>query len=77
MYVLVKSSVWIIKACEEAAVSDDEIDYSEIPEITDFSGFKLLSQHSEYCKPVKEQVAIRFNKVLLAHFRSKGKGRQR
>lgn len=54
MYVLVKSSVWIIKACEEAAVSDDEIDYSEIPEITDFSGFKLLSQHSEYCKPVKE-----------------------
>lgn len=44
----------IIKACETAAVTDDEIDYSEIPEITDFSGFNPLSQHSEYYKPVKE-----------------------
>lgn len=66
----------IIKACEDVAVPDDEIDYSEIPEITDFSGFKPLSQHPEFYKPVKEQVSIRFNKVLLAHFRSKGKGWQ-
>ena len=56
----------IIEACEAVAVPDDKIDYSEIPEITDFSGFKPLSQHSEYFKPVKEQVSIR----------SKGKGWQ-
>ena len=42
----------IIAACEAVAVPDDEIDYSEIPEVTDFSGFKPLTQHSEYLKPV-------------------------
>ncbi len=66
----------IIAECEAASIPDDEIDYSEIPEITDFSEFKSLAKHDEYFKPVKEQVSIRFNKVLLAHFRSKGKGWQ-
>lgn len=66
----------IIAACESAAVPDEEIDLSEIPEITDFSRFRPLAQHSEYFKPVKEQVSIRFNKVLLSHFREKGKGWQ-
>lgn len=66
----------IIAACEAVAVSDDEINYSEIPEITDFSGFRPLAQHTEYFKSVKEQVSIRFNKVLLDHLRSKGKGWQ-
>ncbi|MEE0886992.1 MAG: BrnA antitoxin family protein [Treponema sp.] len=65
-----------IKACEAGAVPGDKINYSENPEITDFSGFKPLLQHSEYYKPVKEQVSIRFNKVLLAHFRAMGKGWQ-
>ena len=41
----------IIAACESVAVPDDEIDTSEIPEITDFSGFKPLSQHAGYFKP--------------------------
>ncbi|HUH45382.1 MAG TPA: BrnA antitoxin family protein [Treponemataceae bacterium] len=50
------------------------IDFSDIPEITDFSEFK--PRYSEYFKPKKEQVSIRFNKVLLTHFRSKGKGWQ-
>jgi uncharacterized protein (DUF4415 family) len=60
--------------CEKAAVPDSEIDTSEIPEITDFSGFHFANP--EYFKPVKEQVSIRFNKVLLAHLRSKGRGWQ-
>lgn len=66
----------IIAECEKNAVPDDEIDLSEIPEITDFSGFKPVSMHNEFFKPVKEQVSIRMNKVLLAHLRSKGKGWQ-
>ncbi len=66
----------IIAACEAAAIPDEEIDLSEIPEITDFSGFRPLTQHSEYFKPVKEQISIRFNKVLLAHLREKGRGWQ-
>ena len=64
----------IIADCEKNAVPDDKIDYSEITEITDFSGFHFANE--KYFKPVKEQVSIRFNKVLLEHFRSKGKGWQ-
>lgn len=63
----------IIAECEKNAVPDSEIDYSEIPPTTDFSGFYPLNQHDKYFKPVKEQVSIRFNKVLLDHFRSKGR----
>ena len=64
----------IIANRKKNAVPDDKIDYSEIPEITDFSGFHFANE--KYFKPVKEQVSIRFNKVLLEHFRSKGKGWQ-
>lgn len=66
----------IIAECEKNAVPYDEIDFSEIPEITDFSGFKPLAMHSEYFKPVKEAVNIRLDKALVAHFRSKGRGWQ-
>ena len=66
----------IIAECEANAIPDEEIDISEIPEIMDFSGFRPLSKHSEYFKSVKEQVSIRFNKVLLAHLRAMGKGWQ-
>ena len=66
----------IIEECEKAAIPDEEIDFSEIPEITDFSRFKPVAAQSEYFKPVKEQVSIRFNKVLLAHLRKKGRGWQ-
>lgn len=64
----------IIAECEKNAVPDSEIDTSEIPPINDFSGFHFGNE--KYYKPVKEQVSIRFNKVLLAHFRSLGKGWQ-
>ena len=66
----------IIEECEKNAVPDGQIDTSGIPEITDFSKFIPLSQHDKYFKPVKEQVSIRFYKVLLDHLRSKGKGWQ-
>lgn len=66
----------IIEACEANAVPDEDIDYSEIPKTTDFSGFTPLSKHGKYYKPVKAQISIRINKVLLDHFRSKGKGWQ-
>ena len=66
----------IIEECERMAIPDEKIDFSEIPEITDFSKFKPMATQSEYFKPVKEQVSIRFNKVLLAHLRKKGRGWQ-
>ena len=69
--------VKIIAECEANAIPNNEIDFSEIPEITDFTDFKPLVEHSKYFKPVKEQVSIRFNKVLVTHFRSMGKGWQK
>ena len=67
----------IIAECEANAVPYEEIDFSEIPEITDFSNFKSLAMHSEYFKPVKESVTIRLDKMLVRYFRSKGKGWQK
>lgn len=64
----------IIDQCEANAVPDDKIDFSELPPITDFSGFKPLQP--EYFKPKREQVSIRMNKILVDHFRSTGKGWQ-
>ena len=40
----------IIEACEANAIPDDEIDYSELPKTTDFSGFTPLSMHDKYKK---------------------------
>lgn len=51
-----------------------KIDFSDIPEITDFSGFR--PRHPEYFKPRREQVSIRFSSYLVDHFKAKGKGWQ-
>lgn len=61
-------------AAERVDELRQNIDFSDIPEIKDFSGF--YPRHPEYFKPMKEQVTIRLNKVLLAHFRAKGRGWQ-
>ena len=66
----------IIAAFEKKAVPYDEIDFSEIPEITDFSGFVPLALHSECFKPLKEAITIRLDKALTLHLRSKGRGWQ-
>ncbi|MBQ3800202.1 MAG: BrnA antitoxin family protein [Treponema sp.] len=67
----------IIAECEKNAVPDSEIDTSEIPEITDFSGFHFgNTQYFKPAQPIKEQISIRINKELLEHFRSMGKGWQ-
>ena len=50
------------------------IDFSDIPEITDFSGFK--PRYPQYFKARREQVSIRLNKIVVDHFRAMGKGWQ-
>ena len=62
--------------CEKNAHPDNKIDLSDISEIKYFSDFPPLGMHDEFYKSMKEQVSIWFNKVLLAHFRSLGKGWQ-
>lgn len=64
----------IINQCETNAIPDKDIDFSDIPPITDFSGFSPM--YPEYFTPKREQVSIRFNKILVDHFKSMGKGWQ-
>lgn len=64
----------IIAECEKNAVPDSKIDLSDIPETTDFSGFK--PRHPEYFKPKKEQISIRLNSYIVDYFRTMGKGWQ-
>lgn len=64
----------IIAECEKNAVPYDKIDFSDIPEITDFSNFKPA--HSEYFKPKREQISIRLSKYIVDHFKAMGKGWQ-
>ena len=59
---------------ERVAELRKNIDLSDIPEITDFSGFK--PRYPEYFKPKREQVSIRLSKYLIDHFRAMGKGWQ-
>jgi len=60
----------MINECEKNAIPDEQIDTSEIPELSNLDGFYFGNE--KYFKPVKGQVSIRFNKILLDHFRSKG-----
>ena len=63
-----------ITLCEANAIPDEQINTTDIPEITDFSDFKPM--HPEYFKAKKEQISIRFNSILVDHFKSMGKGWQ-
>ena len=47
---------------------DDEIDTSDIPEITDFSG----AVRGRFYRPVKQQVTLRIDADLLAWFKAQG-----
>ena len=57
-----------------AEIRSRGIDFSDIPEITDFSGFE--PRYPEYFKPKREQVSIRLSTYLVDHFKSMGKGWQ-
>ena len=43
----------IIAECEKNSIPDNEIDFSDIPEITDFTGFK--PRYPEYFKPKRKE----------------------
>lgn len=47
--------------------SDDEIDFSDIPEILDWSNVV----RGKFYRPLKEQVSIRLDADVLAWFRNK------
>lgn len=55
-----------------AAMPDDNIDYSDIPEITDFSDFVV----GKFYRPVKETVTIRLDSDVIRWLKQGGKGYQ-
>lgn len=70
----IMNSEKILTAEKAAEIRARGIDLSDIPEITDFSGF--IPRYPEYFKPKREQVSIRLSKYLVDHFKSMGKGWQ-
>ena len=62
-----------IRALE--AMSDDEIDTSDIPEITDWTG----AVRGKFYRPVKQQITLRIDADVIAWFRAQtpeGRGYQ-
>ena len=51
---------------------DDEIDYSDIPEITDFNGFEV----GKFYRPLKEAVTVRLDADVVHWLKRDGKGYQ-
>lgn len=72
-----KESEWIVspevranlKAIKE--IPDDQIDFSDIPEVFDFSGYKRVP-----FKPIKHQISFRVDVDVLMFFQMAGKGYQ-
>jgi len=57
-----------------AAIKDEDIDFSDIPELTD--EWFARAVRGKFYRPVKEIVSIRLDKDVLAFYRSQGAGYQ-
>jgi uncharacterized protein (DUF4415 family) len=47
-------------------MSDDDIDYSDIPEVTDFTGWT----RGRFYRPIKDQITLRIDRPVLEWFRA-------
>jgi uncharacterized protein (DUF4415 family) len=56
-------------------IKDEDIDYSDIPEITDFSSFRPWEQRQMF-KPVKVAVTCKLDADIVAWLKQGGKGYQ-
>ena len=52
------------------AMSDDDIDFSDIPEITDFSNFR----RGKFYRPVKQQLTLRLDADVVHWFKTHADG---
>jgi uncharacterized protein (DUF4415 family) len=55
-----------------AAMPDDEIDTSDIPEVTDWTG----ARRGVFYRPVKQQLTLRLDADVIAWFKRRGEGYQ-
>ena len=58
---------------DKGTVPDEQLDLSDIPEITDWS--KAI-RHGQFYRPVKEQTSVRLDADVLAWLKSQGKDYQ-
>ena len=68
-----KQDVEIKRLLAKGTVSDDQLDLSDIPEITDWSN---AVRHGQFYRPVKQQTSVRLDADVLAWLKSQGKGYQ-
>lgn len=57
----------------QGTIADDQLDLSDIPEITDWS---TAVRHGQFYRPVKQQTSIRLDADVLAWLKGQGKGYQ-
>ncbi|WP_445346688.1 BrnA antitoxin family protein [Acinetobacter bohemicus] len=57
----------------KGTVPDEQLDLSDIPEITDWSN---AVRHNQFYRPVKQQTSVRLDADVLAWLKDQGKGYQ-
>lgn len=68
-----KQDAEIQRLLAKGTISDDQLDLSDIPEITDWSN---AIRHNQFYRPLKQQTSIRLDADVLAWFKAQGKGYQ-
>lgn len=68
-----KQDAEIKRLLGKGTVSDDQLDLSDVPEITDWSN---AIRHGQFYRPVKQQTSVRLDADVLAWLKGKGKGYQ-
>ena len=68
-----KQDAEIQRLLAKGTFPDDQLDLSDIPEITDWSN---AIRHGQFYRPVKQQTSIRLDADVLAWFKAQGKGYQ-
>ena len=61
---------------ELAALADEDIDYSDIPELDDEFWEKAVAVYPPTDRPSKKQTTLRLDPDILAYFRRDGRGYQ-
>ena len=68
-----KQDAEIQRLLAKGTVPDDQLELSDMPEITDWSN---AVRHNHFYRPVKQQTSIRLDADVLAWFKAQGKGYQ-
>ena len=68
-----KQDAEIKRLLAKGTVPDEELDLSDIPEVTDWSH---AVRHEQFYRPLKQQTSVRLDADVLAWLKAQGKGYQ-